>query len=164
MLQLCLTANLRADLRGYVGATVDQPIVVTGISATGDILPEIWVWDNLSTATDNNVSVLSLTALPGSPGRFLRKSFIPLNSIPEKSSGITNSSGVYVFTFAKTYSIPPNVQANIINASDSQIIKIGTPTTTSVTVTVRNRVDVVGLLPTWQNVNGALVDILVTEK
>lgn len=82
----------------------------------------------------------------------------------ETSSGTTNASGVYTFTFANTYSVAPNVQANIINGTDTQIIRIGTPSTTSVTVTVRNRTDVVGLLPSWSNVNGATVDIIITEK
>jgi hypothetical protein len=81
----------------------------------------------------------------------------------ETSTGTTNASGTYTFTFAKTYSVAPNVQANIINGTDSQIIRVGTPTTTSVTVTVRNRTDVVGLLPSWSNVNGANVHILVNE-
>lgn len=82
----------------------------------------------------------------------------------ENISGTTNSSGLYTFTFGNTYDFAPNVQANIINASDSQILKIGTPTTTSVTIVVRDRIDDVGSLPTWTNVNGAKVDILVTEK
>lgn len=82
----------------------------------------------------------------------------------ETSSGTTNASGTYTFTFANTYSVAPNVQANIINGTDTQIIRIGTPSTTSVTVTVRNRTDVVGLLPSWSNVNGATVDIIITEK
>lgn len=89
---------------------------------------------------------------------------ISKTKVQETSSGVTAGSGTYTFTFAKTYSVPPNVQSNIIGGTDSQIIKIGIPTTTSVTVTVRNRVDVIGLLPTWSNVNGANVDILVTEK
>lgn len=165
MLQLCLAANLISDLRGFVGITHEQPIVVTGILATGDILPEIWVFDNASLVADDNTTVLMPTAyVPSTPGRFLRKSFISSIKQSEKSSGTTNGSGTYTFTFANTYSVAPNVQANIINATDPQIIKIGVPTTTSVTVTVRNRVDVLGLLPSWANVNGALVDILVTEK
>lgn len=46
----------------------------------------------------------------------------------------------------------------------SQNIRTTSITTTGFTVAVRNRVDVIGLLPTWNNVNGASVDILITEK
>ena len=81
----------------------------------------------------------------------------------ETFSGNTNASGVFTVTFATAYAVAPNIQANIINAADSQIIKM-VVSTTGFTVTVRNRVDVIGLLPTWVNVTGANVDILITEK
>lgn len=79
-------------------------------------------------------------------------------------SGTTNSSGVYTVTFASAYPVAPNIQANIVGGTDSQIIRITSITTTGFTVTVRNRTDIVGLLPTWSNVNGANVDVLITQK
>lgn len=82
----------------------------------------------------------------------------------ETYSGTTNASGVYTVTFATAYPIAPNIQANIIGATDSQNIRITAISTTGFTVTVRNRVDVIGLLPTWVNVTGASVDVLITEK
>lgn len=82
----------------------------------------------------------------------------------ETYSGITNASGQYTVVFSSSYSVTPNIQANIIGAPDNQNIRITSVGTTGFTVTVRNRVDVVGLLPTWNNVNGALVDVLITQK
>jgi hypothetical protein len=82
----------------------------------------------------------------------------------ETYSGITNASGNVTLTFSPAYSVAPNIQANIINGTNTNLIKIGTPTTTGVTVNVVNRTDVVGLLPTYSNVTGAAVDILVTSK
>jgi len=91
---------------------------------------------------------------------------IPNNSAKFSTpySGTTTAAGTYTVTFPVAYSVPPNVQANIINGLDSQNIRTTSVTTTGVTVLVRNRVDVVGLLPTWINVSGATVDIIVTAK
>lgn len=82
----------------------------------------------------------------------------------ETYSGITNASGTYTVTFATAFSVVPNIQANIVGGTDSQIIRITSVSTTGFTVLVRNRVDVIGLLPSWNNVSGATVDILITEK
>lgn len=79
-------------------------------------------------------------------------------------SGTTNASGQYTVTFPVAYSVAPNIQANIVGGSDSQIIRLMSVSTTGFTVTVRNRTDIVGLLPTWANVNGATVDVLITKK
>lgn len=92
------------------------------------------------------------------------KPTIPTVKRQETYSGVTNSSGVYSVSFPIAYSVAPNIQANIINATDTQNIRITSISTTGATVAVRNRVDVIGLLPSWTNVNGANVDILVTEK
>lgn len=82
----------------------------------------------------------------------------------EKYSGTTNSSGEYTVTFSQSYSVAPNIQANIINGTDTQNIRITSITTTGFTVLVRNRTDAIGLLPTYSNVNGASVDVLILEK
>jgi len=82
----------------------------------------------------------------------------------ETYSGTTNASGQYTVVFSNSYSVAPNIQANIIGAPDNQNIRITSIGTTGFTVTVRNRTDVVGLLPTWSNVNGASVDVLITQK
>lgn len=89
---------------------------------------------------------------------------IPIVKRQESYSGTTNASGQYTVTFSTAFPTTPNIQANIIGAPDNQNIRITSVGTTGFTVTVRNRVDVVGLLPTWTNVNGALVDVVVTQK
>lgn len=89
---------------------------------------------------------------------------IPIVKRQESYSGTTNASGQYTVVFSNSYSVTPNIQANIIGAPDNQNIRITSVGTTGFTVTVRNRVDVVGLAPTWNNVNGALVDVLITQK
>lgn len=89
---------------------------------------------------------------------------IPVIKKQETFSGSTNASGQYVVTFSTPYTVAPNIQANIINATDTQNIRITSISTTGFTVVVRNRVDVIGLLPTWNNVTGANVDVLVTQK
>lgn len=82
----------------------------------------------------------------------------------EAFSGTTNASGNYTITFSPAYSVAPNIQANIIGGTNTNLIKLGTPTTTGVTVNVVNRTDVIGLLPSYANVTGAAVDVLVTSK
>lgn len=82
----------------------------------------------------------------------------------ETFSGITNASGQYTVTFGTTYSVAPNIQANLINGADNQNIRITSITTTGFTVLARTRVDVIGLLPTWNNATSVAVDVIVTEK
>lgn len=82
----------------------------------------------------------------------------------ETFSGTTNGSGIYTVTFGTAYTVAPNIQANIIGGTDTQLIKITSVSTTGFTVTVVNRVDVLGLLPSYVAVNGAAVDVLITQK
>lgn len=79
-------------------------------------------------------------------------------------SGITDSSGNYTVVFATAFSVTPNIQAGLINGADNQNTRITNISTTGFTVTARNRVDVIGLLPTWTPVVGANIDVLITEK
>lgn len=74
MLQLGLSANNRAELRGYIGVTADAPILVGG-SAAAPMTAEVWVWDPASTATDDGITALLPTAMvAANPGRFVRLS------------------------------------------------------------------------------------------
>lgn len=82
----------------------------------------------------------------------------------ETYSGTTNAGGNYSTTFPIAYSVAPNIQANIINGTNTNLIKITSISTTGFTVNVVNRTDALGLLPTYANVNGAAVDVLITEK
>lgn len=82
----------------------------------------------------------------------------------ETYSGTTNASGIYTVTFSTPYSVAPNIQAGLINGADNQNLRVTSITANGFTVLARNRVDVVGLLPTWTNVSGIGVDVLITEK
>jgi len=87
----------------------------------------------------------------------------------ETYSGITlktpsNLEGTYTVVFSTPYNNTPNIQANIINGIDSQNVRIISISNTGFTVLVRNRLDVVGLLPTWVNASGVTVDVLINEK
>lgn len=82
----------------------------------------------------------------------------------ETYSGTTSGSGTYTVTFPTAYVVAPNIQANIINATDTQSLRITSVSTTGFTVLARNRTDTLGLLPSYANLNGAAVDVVVTEK
>lgn len=82
----------------------------------------------------------------------------------ETYSGTTNGSGVYTVTFGTAYAAAPNIQANLIGGADNQNLRITAVSTTGFTVLARTRVDVIGLLPTWNNASGLSVDALITEK
>lgn len=87
----------------------------------------------------------------------------------ETYSGTTNSSGVYSVTFSQAYSVAPNIQANIIGGTANQFLVITSISTTGFTVNAyqRNAVTLLAtevLLASTVNVNGANVDVLITEK
>ncbi len=82
----------------------------------------------------------------------------------ETYSGTSNGSGNYTVTFGTAFAVAPNIQANVVNGTDTQTVRITSVSTTGFTVLVRNRTDVLGLLPSYSNVSGAAVDVLITEK
>jgi len=125
----------------------------TGISITGGVIA--------NTLPDQTVS---LTGSNGISTGGTYPNFTISKKRQETYSGTTITAGTYTVTFGTAYSVAPNIQANIINGTDSQNIRTTSVSTTGFTVLVRNRVDVVGLLPTWGNVSGATVDVLITEK
>lgn len=88
----------------------------------------------------------------------------------ETYSGTTNASGVYTVTFATPYSVAPNIQANIVNQSNTnQFLRVTSVSTTGFTVNAfaRASISVLGLdllAFATTNVNGAAIDVLITEK
>lgn len=56
------------------------------------------------------------------------------------------------------------ITAQLTGGNDNQFIKITSISTTGFTVNCRLRTDVAGLLPTFSDVNGASIDVLITEK
>jgi len=127
----------------------------------------LWQYDASSTATHDEVAGVIKPDLQTGNGRWLRLFNFPISGNGKRQvtvSGTTNASGNVTGTFSPAFSIAPNIQANIINGTNTQTIKITAISTTGFTVNVTNRNEVLGLLPTYSNVTGANVDILVTEK
>lgn len=122
---------------------------------------------NNSTGVITNSSSDQTVSLTGANG-IITSGTYPNFTISRKRqetySGTTIAAGTYTVTFGTAYSVAPNIQANIINGTDTQNIRTTAISTTGFTVLVRNRVDVIGLLPSWNNVSGASVDVLITEK
>lgn len=79
-------------------------------------------------------------------------------------SGTTNASGIYTVVYAIPFDSIPNVQFNIIGGDVRDTARLTASSATGFTVTVQRRVDVVGLLPTYNNVSSASVGVLVTEN
>jgi hypothetical protein len=175
-----LNAEVKNDLVNYNGANDGTLYLLLGETARGDSPTRLYYYHSSSTATVDGENVLAATGM--GVGRYIKLPIEqrqvdwsatsgqlailnkPSIKKQETFSGTTNGSGTFTVTFANSYAVAPNIQANIINGTNTNLIKIGTPTTTGVTVTVVNRTDVVGLLPSYSNVSGAAVDILVSEK
>jgi len=159
-----LSAPLRSEMYEFEGQPDNQQIQIIGHTTMFDTTPEQWYWNPTSTAVDNGTTVIKPNLTPSS-GRWLLFYKIPSTAKRQETfSGTTNASGIYTVTFGTAYSVAPNIQANIINATDTQNIRITSISTTGFTVLVRNRTDVIGLLPNYSNVNGALVDVLINQK
>lgn len=88
----------------------------------------------------------------------------------ETYSGTTNSSGVYTVTFGTAYSVAPNIQASITNqGATNQYLRVSSVSTTGFTInaysfSTNTLLGIVSLVSTTTNINGASVDVLVTEK
>lgn len=82
----------------------------------------------------------------------------------ETYTGSTNGSGVYTITYGTAYSAAPNVQFQINGGTNKTTILLTSSTTTACSFLVQLRADVLGILPSYSNVSGAVVDALVTEK
>lgn len=90
-------------------------------------------------------------------------------------SGVTDATGNYTYTFPTAFSVPPNVQANIIGGNALQGVLISSITTTSVTIQAYTR-STVSSLPIVGTLTGLLVgaatnplvggniDAIITEK
>lgn len=84
-------------------------------------------------------------------------------------SGTTNSSGNYTVTFPSTYDILPNIQANIVGGNALQRSVITSITTTGFTINVVQQntntlLGIISLISTTTPVNGAKVDVLISEN
>lgn len=112
-----------------------------------------------ATSTTSIVSTSTLITISGSSPNYSITS-----KRQEKYTGTTSAAGTYTVNFATAYSTAPDIQASWINAADNQNLRITAISSTGFTVLARNRVDVVGLLPTWTNVSGATINVIITER
>jgi hypothetical protein len=133
-------------------STVTSSMITTALGGS----PIISETQSLSLSS-NSLSIKSGTTI-------INTISLPIDKRRETYSGSSNGSGVYTVTFGTSYSVTPNIQANWIGAADNQNLRVTAISTTGFSVLARNRVDVVGLLPTWTNVSGASIDVLITEK
>jgi hypothetical protein len=147
-----------------------DPTVVMTVNRASDSIANINTRVSTKTTLADARSGITLTTI-GSSGASTYNQATGAFNIPnytgkrrETYSGTTSASGVYTVTFATAFSVAPNIQANIIGGTNTNLIKITSISTTAFTVTVVNRNDVVGILPTYSNVNGAIVDVIITEK
>lgn len=76
----------------------------------------------------------------------------------------TGSNGEASVTYGTAFSVEPNLTFDIKGGLVTQNVLLIASSTTGFTIKVQNRVDVIGLLPTYTNVNGAVVNIQVMEK
>lgn len=84
----------------------------------------------------------------------------------ETYSGTSDASGNYTVSYTTAFGSTPDVQPQIqaSGSSDTRTIRITASSTTGFTVNVRNRNEVLGLLPTYTNVQSISVSVLVTER
>lgn len=158
-----LSYDLRSDARGYELSN-NQFVWMCGNIVFKDIPREMWIYDANSLSTDNGTTVIKPDSLLSTdPGRYIYQWTEQPQRKTETFSGTTNSSGNYTVTFTVAYAVAPNVQPVLIGANikDSFILTVST---TGFTVNVQRRTDIAGLLPTYANVNGASVSVLVTQN
>jgi len=167
MTSAALCTPLKADLLNLPGQNDQQIISILGNLSIGDTSIEIWRFDGASmdnTSTGSNPPIRPNDFLVTDPGRwvFVYK-FQPLIR-QERYTGTTNASGVYAVTFATPFptGVIPNVQPTIIAGTNKETI-VTNVTNTGFTLLVQGRNDVIGVLPTYSNVSGRTVQVLVTQ-
>lgn len=159
-LQIC--AALKTDL--YTQPLVDdQGVILLGETVIGDTPLRYYTYQAEAMVTDDGENSIQPDGVSGA-GRYIKMiNVYPPKKRQETYSGTTNSSGIYAVTFAQEYSVAPNIQVNIIGGTN-KYSKTVTVTTTGFSIHIESRTDTLGLLPSYSNVNGASVDILITEK
>lgn len=88
--------------------------------------------------------------------------------VPVTYSGTTNSSGIYTVTFPQAYSVAPNIQAKLIGTTINRELLVSVTTTGFTCTVVEHDIDtilgIVIIRNSTVNINGANVDVLITEK
>lgn len=114
----------------------------------------------------NPNSFISRTGLSASNGVAYNSTTgnITLTKRQETYTGTTAGSGTYTVTYGTAYSVEPNVIISQRGGTPTNTLVLTSSSTTGFTVTANNRVEVLGLLPTYPTLNGAVVNVTVTEK
>lgn len=158
-----LSAEVKSDLVNFNSAVDGQGYLCFGNTVRGDSPVRIYYYDSVSTATADGESILAATAM-GGVGRFIKKSVESTGKRQETYTGTTAGSGTYTVTYGTAYPATPNIQFNINGGTTTNTARLTASSTTGFTITTNNRVEVLGLLPTYPTINGLVVDVLVTEK
>ena len=94
-----------------------------------------------------------------------------LNSVIRQDtfSGVTDSSGLYTVVFDTQFTVAPNIQVKLVGSETNQFVRVTAVSATGFTVHAfqRNTVNLLGvdlLLSATADINGANVDVIVTEK
>lgn len=130
------------------------------------VVPEI---SNLYHTDARSRASISLTTIGSGGASYNSTSGVinvptPSQKRVESYSGTTNGSGIYTVTYATAFSSVPNVQFQLNGGSNKMTVLLTSSTTTGFTLYVQLRADVLGLLPSYSNVSGQAVDIMVFEK
>lgn len=152
----------KADLINFSSAQHLQTYLVLDESTTGDRDSRIYYYDSSATATADGELILSADGMAG-VGRYIKERLEPPKRI-ETYQGTTDAAGNFSVTYTTSFPVTPHVDPELFGATDTQAIRITASTTTGFTVNVRNRTDVLGLLPSYSNVPGASVSVLVIER
>lgn len=79
-------------------------------------------------------------------------------------SGATDASGNYTVTYPSAYGSKPKVIFAVEGGTNKDTSVLTSTTATGFTILVQRRTDVVGLLPTYAAVVGAVVNVSVTQQ
>lgn len=166
------SCSVVADLRTFAPLGANPYIItVAGLHAFNDNYGGDFQWSDTESAADDDDTIIRPSMVASSdPGRWVRvtdefnRSFISGLRRIETYLGTTNTSGNYTVTYATAFAAVPDVQPQLQAGTPTQTARITASTTTGFTINVQNRTDVIGLLPSYANVNGASVSVLVTAR
>jgi len=143
------------DRVARTGDTMTGPLTATSFTVTGGLQTQFLKADG-TTTTLTGASGITYNTTTGIISRTKRQ---------ETYTVSTNASGVATVTYGTPYSVIPNVQYNLgVGAVVREVLTPVTSTVSGCSFIVQVRVDVLGLLPSYTNVNGREVNVLVTEK
>lgn len=155
-------------LNGKLSAEVDGSITneIQSISRTNGTISLSLSGRSIHLPDSSATNEIELPSQSTNAGRVLitNGTSVSWGKRQETYTGATVAAGTYTVTYTTAYGTTPNVQFQINGGTNKQTILLTSSTTTGFTVYVQLRADVLGLLPSYSNVSGAVVDMLVTEK